>query len=143
MSAFSAADEYLESMVMTASPARLRWLLIEKACGLCDQLLESSSDKLDPLQTTHLHEVLTELLAGVTRESGELGKQVSDLYVFLLRHLIIAERAQDRRKIAEIRAVLEVERATWERVCQQGQIAPGIPAANLEPHFAAGLSLEA
>ncbi len=143
MSGINAADQYLESMVMTASPTRLRLLLICKAVHLCDELLAGDQQGLDAGKTLHLFEIMTELLSGVRADSGEVGKQISDLYLFLLKTLNDAERLQSRQKIAEIRAVLEIEQGTWEQVCIRSN-PPLVPPTDQFSVDAgsAGLSLE-
>lgn len=130
MNEFSAADQYLESMVLTASPPRLRLLLIYKANQLCDELLSQSSAAWDDGKLLHLRDVLGELLGGVRKDGGELGEQVSDLYVFLLKHLTRAEMDKDAKKLGEIRSVIQIEMKTWEEYCQKAT-APLIPPTNL------------
>ncbi len=127
MSEMSAADQYLESMVLTASPQRLRLLLICKANQLLDELLAKSQLTWNEMKFLHLRDVLGELLSGVGRQSGELGQQVADLYVFLIQHLTRAELEKQRQYLVELRGVMQLEQETWEMVCSK-PTNPAIPA---------------
>ena len=79
---------------------------------------------------------------GSKQGDGEgICKQVADLYVFLLHHLLAAEQGINIALIEEIRAVPRVEAETWRLACANDvSPAPG--------HFgtgsgAGGLNLEA
>ena len=120
----SSGEQYLESVVRTASPAKLRLMLIERAVGVCESL-EATWLK-NPGQGANepslkLFELINELLRGVVgckeREGEETCKQVADLYVFLLKHLMLAEQNSDVSSIAEIRTVLQIEAETWRLAC--------------------------
>ena len=74
-------------------------------------------------------------------DGEEICKQVSDLYVFLLKNLLAAEQEGEIALIEEIRAVLQVEAETCRLAC-----ANEVSAAL--SHFgtgsgASGLNLEA
>lgn len=135
-SGFSATN-YLESLVHSASPARLRLLLIEKAVGLCGLL--SSQWKQTPESASwdgpslQLADILTELLSGVSQGNTPVAKKVADLYVFLIQHQNKAVDAGDPTMIDEIRVVLETEAETWRMVCAQSATAsenrPSSPAS--------------
>jgi flagellar protein FliS len=121
------ASNYLESLVQSAPPARLRLLLIEKAVGLCELL--SSQWKQSPGSASwdgpsiQLTDILTELLSGVGQGDSPVAKQVADLYVFLIQHQNKAVQAGDATMIDEIRVVLETEAETWRMVCAQSAAA--------------------
>ena len=95
-------------------------------------------------QSLKLFDLINELLRGVVGskhgDGEELCKQVSDLYVFLLKHLLLAEQSSDVKSIEEIRAVLQVEAETWRSVC-----ANELPAAPAHSGSgtSSGLNLEA
>ncbi|MFG0264721.1 MAG: flagellar export chaperone FliS [Rhodopirellula sp. JB055] len=116
-------DAYLESMVQTASPARLRLMLIERAVEVSRHLAHHWNSQPGKRGTNEyslkLLELLSELLSGVTDKSVEVCRTVSDLYVFLCQHLIAAEKNGDSSMIDEIRLVLETEAETWRMVCAQ------------------------
>ncbi|QDV65095.1 flagellar protein FliS [Crateriforma conspicua] len=119
------SGQYLESAVINAPPAKLRLMLIEKAVQVADRLSRRWRHEDTPAvceDSIWLLDLLNELLSGVTDKDTELGKQVSDLYVFLCKHLIAAEETRDAGAIDEIRLVLEVEAETW-RLCCARQLA--------------------
>ncbi len=100
-------------------------------------------------QSLKLFELINELLGGVVGskqgDGEEICKQVSDLYVFLLKHLLLAEQKSDVASIEEIRAVLQVEAETWRIAC-----ANELPAASQQLDFGSrssgnsnGLNIEA
>lgn len=114
-------DAYLESMVKTASPARLRLMLIERAVEVSRHLANHWKTQPGKRGTNEyslkLLELLSELLSGVTDSSVDVCRTVADLYVFLCQHLIAAEANGDSTMIDEIRLVLETEAETWRMVC--------------------------
>lgn len=117
------SDQYLESMIATASPARLRLMLIERSVEVARHLASVWRDKPGSRGTNEhslkLLELLSELLSGITDKSVEVCRTSADLYVFLCQHLITAEETGDSDCIDEIRLVLETEAETWRMVCAQ------------------------
>jgi flagellar protein FliS len=120
------ADHYLEATVRTASPARLRLMLIERAVEVSQALASRwrAGEHLGSNEwSLKLLDLLTELLAGIREGSTESERQVcsrvADLYVFLTQHLVRAEACNDADAIDEIRAILETEAGTWRSVCAQ------------------------
>ncbi|TWT79072.1 flagellar protein FliS [Planctomycetes bacterium CA13] len=113
------SDEYLDSMIRSASPGRLRLMLLERSVEVARKLAEDwrSDDgkKGSNEQSLRLLDLITELLSGVTSDEGVCGK-IADLYVFLSKHLINAELSSDADAIDDIRLVLEVEAETWRLV---------------------------
>lgn len=148
----SGGEQYLESVVRTASPAKLRLMLIERAVGVSESLevaWRENPGQGPNEQSLKLFELINELLRGVVGskqgDGEEICKQVSDLYVFLLKHLLLAEQTSDVASIEEIRAVLQVEAETWRLAC-----ANELPAASQHLGFgssssgtSSGLNLEA
>jgi flagellar protein FliS len=115
-------NKYLETAVRTASPAKLRLMLLERAVGLCQAIAKRWREKQPELgydeQTITLRDILTELLAGVGKSDLPVALQVADLYVFLTKHLTSAEMMRDVTMIEEIQIVLETEVETWRIVCE-------------------------
>ncbi len=124
-------QEYLDANIQTASPARLRLMLIERGVEVARQLSDAwrgpsplenhdSSGQASAAANEYslkLFEILNELLSGVTGDKDEICRKVADLYVFLTKHLITAEEVRDADAIDEIRLVLETEAETWRMVC--------------------------
>ena len=115
-------NQYLETAVRTASPAKLRLMLLERAVGLCQVIARRWREKQPEFgydeQTITLRDILTELLAGVGKSELPVALQVADLYVFLTKHLTSAEMMRDVTMIEEIQIVLETEAETWRIVCE-------------------------
>ena len=111
---------------MTASPARLRLMLIERGVEVAGRLAAQwrRGESLGVNEhSLKLLDLLTELLGGVGRGACDrdhrVCRQVADLYVFLTQHLTEAETASNPAMIDEIRMVLETEAVTWQSVCAQ------------------------
>ncbi|MDG2220546.1 MAG: flagellar protein FliS [Rubripirellula sp.] len=120
------SESYLESMVNTASPARLRLLLLERAVDVAGNLATIWKDGKELGSNQHslkLLELLNELLSGVvggpSQEQQKICHQVSDLYVFLTQHLMRAEETSDCDAINQIASILQTEAETWRTVCGQ------------------------
>ncbi len=129
------SQQYLDAAIRTASPARLRLMLIQRAIEVAEKLADTWRNQ--PVAGANEHslkllELLNELLGGVTAGSTEnetqLCGKVADLYVFLVKHLIAAEEKADAGSVDEIRMVLETESMTWQTVCTAEA-----PAAELIP----------
>lgn len=131
------SDNYLDSMIASASPARLRLMLIEKGVEVARHLSsiwrETPGKRGTNEHSLKLFELLSELLSGVTDKNVEVCRTVADMYVFLCQHLIGAEENGDATMIDEIRLVLETEAETWRMVCAQegGQSSPQSRASAL------------
>lgn len=137
-------NPYLEQEVLAASPAKLRWLLLNKSVKLSQlisQLWEVGDLGLGDQWCLRLRDILTELLSGIHGQD-ETAKQVADLYVFLIRRLTEAEQTHDSHLMAELQSVLEIEAETWLQVQQQasGRVVP-TPNLASTPIPGAGASL--
>lgn len=116
-------DTYLESMIATASPAKLRLMLIERSVEVARHLAglwrQTPGKRGTNEYSLKLFELLSELLSGVTDDKVEVCRTVADMYVFLCQHVLAAEDNGDATMIDEIRLVLETEAETWRMVCVQ------------------------
>jgi flagellar secretion chaperone FliS len=147
-------DAYLTAHVMTASPARLRWLLIDGALKFARQASEGwKAGQFEPaaLAIDRCRGIVTELMTTPNAElAPELARQVSGLYSFVFRTLNEASLAHDARKLADVVRLLEIERETWRIVSEQTTGAapaaqppagrprgPAAPATIPAPHRAA------
>ena len=133
----SSSLRYLENIVRTAPPARLRLMLLERAVGLCASIATRWRDARPDVgfdeQTLHLRDILTELLSGVGKSEVPVVIAVSDLYVFLCKHLTDAEMLGDVTMIDEIGLVLQIETETWRIVCETTKMQMQSPIT--KPHF--------
>ena len=110
-------DAFLRQEVESASPAKLRWLLLRKAIGLCqavDQLWSEARVSEAAQWLLRVRDIFGELLDGVTDKANPAAQPVSDLYIFLLMMLENVEEGRDRVELASMIEILEVELGTWD-----------------------------
>ncbi len=136
-------ESYLDTLVKTASPAKLRLMLIERAIAVAGTLASTwrAGDKLGANEySITLLDILNELLSGImdgnANDEQKVCKQVADLYVFLAQHLVIAEERSDAEGIDEIATVLQIEAETWRAVCARD-------GGHTDPRPTGGLNLQA
>ena len=110
-------DAFLRQEVESASPAKLRWLLLQKAYGLSisvrDLWLQGNADEATQWVIL-IQEILTELLEGVVDPEHELAKQQSDLFIFLIKLLVLSGQSQDVQTLESLTEILQIEKDTWE-----------------------------
>lgn len=115
------ANLYLRQEVMSASPARLRWMLIRRAdelCGVVEHLWNSEQYEQAEQWLLKLRDVLGELLNGVTDATNPLGKTIADFYVFLLQLVNEVQANRDRERLTTLRELLGIELDTWRMVVE-------------------------
>ncbi|MCU0962248.1 MAG: flagellar protein FliS [Pirellulaceae bacterium] len=124
----SPRDTYLESQVRTATPQRLRLMLIDGALRFARQALALWDD---PQQRVVCREALGrcrdivhELYATIRADECPAGKTVKAVYLFLYQQLAAASLHHHGQKVQDAIRVLEEERETWRQVCQQMPEAP-------------------
>lgn len=119
----SAQDSYLVTEVMTATPQKLQLMLVDGAIrftGKAQRLWEEQKDEEASEAIIRAQEILGEMLAALDRESeSKLVRRVAAVYLFVFRELMEASLHRDARKLAGARRVLEVERETWQAVCEK------------------------
>ena len=124
----SAHQTYLETQVRTATPQKLRLMLIENAIRFGRQALElwSDDDKRQECCTAlaRCNDILTELYSSVRDEETTVVQQVRAIYRFLLTELAQASSSQDPQSLCQVIDVLETERETWRQICAQIPEAP-------------------
>lgn len=141
MSSGFTGNPYLEQEVLSASPAKLRFMLLDKCTSLIsivDQLWATGNFFQAVQWTIRIREILSELLSGVTDQEMELSRKISDLYIFLINMLTRLEAKPNREELAEFRSILELERETWlqyvrleSTAAQRSSYASAMPPTNL------------
>lgn len=109
-------DAFLQQEVLSASPSKLRLLLIEKAYGLSEvvsQLWNGDQPQLGDQWMLRIQEILSELLEGVTDRDHPAATAISDLYIFLIQLAAETAQGRDREGLTTIREILDIERETW------------------------------
>lgn len=132
-----AREAYIESQVMTATPQKLRLMLIEAAIRFARKTIQhwAAGENEQALEAIiRCRNIVSELLSSVRVEESELTKQVASLYLFVFQNLTEAQSRRDSKLVEEAIDVLEVERGTWRQVCEE---MPHAPAPTAE-HRAAG-----
>ena len=117
-------------MVFTASPARLRFMLLERAVSIVGAIKENRMRNPDILvdeRTITLRDILGELLSGVSKSTDKLALQVADIYVFMIQELTFAEGEPGLERLNNISMILDIELETWRQVCD-AQLKRSVPA---------------
>ena len=115
-------NPYLEQEVLSASPLRLRWMLIRRAEELCievERLWLDGDDQQANGWLIRIREIIGELLDGVRDNDNPVSKPVSDFYVFLLKLLSQLEFHRDLTQLKTLTELLHVESETWEAVVKK------------------------
>lgn len=138
-----ASDKYFESQVFTATPQRLRLMLIDGALHYARRAAlhwEQGRDYEAGEAIAGCQRIVTELLRGLRTEiAPDLVGNVAALYNFVFRSLIEAGLKRDPRKLADAVRVLEIDRETWRQVCENLGVsldAAEHSASKGPPHFA-------
>ncbi|MFK8112161.1 MAG: flagellar export chaperone FliS [Rubripirellula sp.] len=142
------SEQYLDASIRTATPARLRLMLLDRSVEVAQRIADcwkNGEAKGCNEHSLRLLDILNELLGGITgaaiEAENKVCQQVADLYVFLTKHLILAEETSDYGAVEEIRTVLEVEAETWRAVCAQE--APAPRTSTVSAPVSGGLNFEA
>lgn len=110
-------EAFLSQEIASASPAKLRWLLLRKANGVT-AMIDGFIEKGETLQAQNwlvlVLDILNELLSGITDPTHPSAKSVSDLYVFLIKETYEISTSLDRSKLKAVREILEIELLTWD-----------------------------
>lgn len=137
--------QYLESRVLTAPPQRLHLMLLEGALRFgrkAEEALQQGEAVAAATPLLRLIDIVGELLAGVRENKEPLNQQIADLYWFIFRRVSEAKINNDAKALAEAMRLLEIERQTWQLVCEKfgggssaaaGPRATPFPAATIDP----------
>ncbi len=122
-----ARNTYLETQINTATPQKLRLMLIEGGIRYAQQTIDCwgegrGEDGLAAL--LRCQSIVAELLGSVREDGTPVTRQVIGIYTFLALQLHEAELNSDVAALADVIRVLQEERQTWQEVCQQLTEAP-------------------
>lgn len=118
----AAREAYLETQLLTATPQLLRLKLIEGAIRFGQQTLQHWQAECDDQAFDAMlrcRGIVTELLVSVKSDGTEVSRRVTALYLFLFQTLTEAQLRRDEKKLREVIELLEIERETWQSVCEQ------------------------
>ncbi len=115
-------DAFLRQEVESATPAKLRWLLLQKAHGLTlavQDLWRQGQVEEAKQWVILIQDIFTELLQGIVDPKHELARQQSDLFVFLNKLLLLSGQTQDIQAMESLAEILEIEKDTWEMLVRR------------------------
>jgi flagellin-specific chaperone FliS len=132
-------NPYLQQEVLTASPIRLRWLLVNRAKDLTTMIgqMWQASEEGQALQwIIRLRDILGELLEGVKDPTNPVSREVSDFYVFLLQMLAEVEQSRSIPRLRTLGELLAYEADTWQMVLEkQARELAGAGSSHYAPHM--------
>lgn len=137
-------NPYLQQEILSASPVRLRLMLIQRAEELCSfvQQLWIAGEHLQASGwLLRIREILGELLEGVKDKDNPVSKQVTDFYIFLLQLLTRIEQTKDPEQLKTLEELLHMENETWQQVVQK-MATEASPASAQPPFYPGSLSSE-
>jgi flagellar protein FliS len=118
-----ARDEYLATEVMTAAPQKLQLLLVEGAIRFARQAeshWRSHENEAAFRALARCQDIVTQLIAGLAPNlESPLVRKISSVYAFIYRTVISAGCHRDASRLADALRVLEIERETWQQVCDR------------------------
>lgn len=135
-------ETYLATEVQTATPPKLRWMLIDGAVRRGEaarQLWQSGNDLAAADALVKCHALVGELLGSARAADSQLARDVVRLYTYLFRTLTEAVRDRDPDKLGHVLTILHAERETWREVSeklsaeQDGQKAPELESSAFVP----------
>jgi flagellar protein FliS len=116
-------DHYLEHEILSAAPQKLQLLLIEAAirqAKKAQHFWSQSQDTAARQALVRAQEIVAQMLAGIQPDQSQpLVRRVVAVYSFIIRALAKAYLQHDKLSLADALRVLEIERQTWQQVCQQ------------------------
>ena len=118
----TAQNAYLEAQANTATPQKLRLMLIDGGLRFARQTLdhwENGCDSEAREACRRCRDVLLELLSSLKTEKSDIANQMADVYLFLVRTITQAEVDGDPLWVDKVIKVLEVERGTWQELCNK------------------------
>ena len=121
----AAANPYLRTKVLTASPAELRLMLFDGALKFARQtrrLMEAEKRDLEAIFESALRtqKIVLELSSSLTRDNGdELYEKLTALYHFIYTRLVDANIKKDVGALDEAIKLLAYERETWAMAMEE------------------------
>ena len=113
-----AANEYLKTKVMTASPQELRLMLYDGAIKYCHQAMNAI--EVEDLEESYsclmrAQKIVLELSVSLNHEAAtDLCDKLAALYTYIYRLLVDANLEKDGKYVAEALRLLKYEKKTWQ-----------------------------
>lgn len=119
----TAAREYLETQVLTASPERLHLMVVDAAVRFArkgEEALEAADYATACSALDRSRSCVNELLAGVNSDPNpELADRLRSLFLFVHGNLVRADLTHDARLVRDALSILETHRETWLALIKQ------------------------
>ena len=119
----TARKNYLQAEVQTATPQKLRLMLIEAAIKNIHRVKKAWEDEKYEAGFESLslaQDIVAELLSSLDKESNpDLAGKIASIYVFIFRCLSEGGMTHDQQKMDDALRVLNSERETWKQVCEK------------------------
>jgi flagellar secretion chaperone FliS len=113
----SAADEYLETQVMTAAPERLHLMVVDAALRNARHAcaaLEAQDYETSFFALNRARDCVNELVTAIRNDPNpELAAQLKSLFLFVHRNLVNADLVHDLESARAAIRILEMHRETW------------------------------
>jgi flagellar protein FliS len=113
-------NAYLEAEVKTATPQRLRLMLIDGAlrfARLTVNAIEAENNEDGCEAASRCRSICSELIGSIADPEAELHQQIIALYVFIFQRVTEGQLSKNAQLVEEAISVLELERETWQEVC--------------------------
>jgi flagellar protein FliS len=130
-------EAFLRQEVESATPAKLRFLLLQKAHGLSvvvQDLWRAGKHAEADQWALRIQDIITELLAGVVDPKHELAQITTDLYVFMSKLIAAVVIERDVEALQNVSEILEIEMETWAMFVRK-EAMEGMGGAVPPPHF--------
>ena len=123
MTTTTEANAYLRTQVLTASPEKLRLMLLDGAIrfaqqaadGLANNDFEASYNGI-----TQARAIVLELATSIRADiDPELAERVQSVYMFLYREMVDASLHRDRARLTKAIELLQYERETWAMLMEK------------------------
>ncbi len=127
---------YLETQIATATPQKLRLMLIEGAIRQAQLALDHGEHGREPewlAAVGRCRSIVAELMDGIRDDGSQLVRQVIDIYAFIFSALNQAQSQRNQARLEDVLRVLQEERQTWQQICFEltaAPVAPGPRSAN-------------
>ncbi len=135
----TAAREYLETQVLTASPERLHLMVVDAAIRFArqgEQALESQDRELAMTTLDRSRSCVNELLSGIVSDPNpELAERLRALFLFVHQNLARADLTSNAQLVRDALSILEIHRETWLELMDRLH-PPTIPMRDAPPAHA-------
>ena len=118
-----AAQNYLKTRVMTATPEQLQMMLYDGAIRFCEQAAPAI-EKKDWEATYHTlsraQNIVTELISSLRHDlQPDLCKKLAGLYTFIHRKLVEASTQHKMESLNDALRLLRYQRQSWAMLMEQ------------------------